>query len=125
MQAGLGPSGRTVYYYDALNEDNMKPYDETGTLSMINHPLMQMVNSKQKQLLKHPLVLALLRRKWKMLGRYIFYLQLMLYVLFLFSITVFAKELLGDHIRCTRSDCQLYNTDVRNKSASGEGVQKN
>ena len=46
-------------------------------------------------------------------------------LLFLFSITVFAKELLGDHIRCTRSDCQLYNTDdVRNKSASGEGVQK-
>ena len=83
------PSGRTVYYYDALNEDNMKPYDETGTLSMINHPLMQMVDSKQKQLLKHPLVLALLRRKWKMLGRYIFYLQLMLYVLFLFSITFY------------------------------------
>ena len=27
-------------------------------------------------------------------------------LLFLFSVTVFAKELLGDHIRCTRSDCQ-------------------
>ena len=91
------PSGRTVYYYDDLNEDNMKPYDETGTLNMINHPLMQMVDAKQKQLLKHPLVLALLRRKWKMLGRYIFYLQMILYVLFLASVTSYVMMHLNSH----------------------------
>ena len=32
-------------------------------------------------------------------------------LLFLFSVTVFAKELLGDHIRCTRSDCQCCSTE--------------
>ena len=83
----IRPSGRTVYYYEGLNEDNMKPYDETGTLNMINHPLMIMVEEKQKHLLKHPLCLALLRRKWKMFGRYIFWVQLIFYVLFLLSIT--------------------------------------
>ena len=29
-------------------------------------------------------------------------------LLFLFSITVFAKELLGDHIRCTRSESIMF-----------------
>ena len=28
------------------------------------------LQEKQKQLLRHPLCLALLRRKWKLLGRY-------------------------------------------------------
>ena len=34
-------------------------------------------------------------------------------LLFLFSVTVFAKELLGDHIRCTRSDCQSMALEYR------------
>ena len=34
-------------------------------------------------------------------------------LLFLFSVTVFAKELLGDHIRCTRSDCQCQSIGVQ------------
>ena len=34
-------------------------------------------------------------------------------LLFLFSVTVFAKELLGDHIRCTRSDCLCRASEYR------------
>ena len=73
------------------------------------------LQEKQKQLLRHPLCLALLRRKWKLLGRYpqlstilytihihiilevnvligcdaryVFYLQLLFYALFMLSIT--------------------------------------
>ena len=93
----IRPSGRTVYYYDDLKEDNMEPYDDTGTLSMINHPLMLMVKEKQKQLLKHPLALALLRRKWRMFGRFIFYLQMMLYIFFLASLTSYVMIHLNAH----------------------------
>lgn len=56
---------------------------------MENHPLMVMVREKQKQLLRHPLCLGLLRKKWKRLGRFVFYTQLILYILFLLSLTIF------------------------------------
>lgn len=80
-------SGKTQFYFADLTDDTMSPYDGSGTISMENHPLMIMVQEKQKQLLRHPLCLSLLRRKWKRFGRYIFYSQFLLYVLFLISIT--------------------------------------
>ena len=67
----------------------MCSYDGSLTLSMINHPLMIMVEERHKQLLKHPLCLGLMRRKWKMIGRYVFYAQLLVYILFMASVTVF------------------------------------
>ena len=73
----------------------MQSYDDSGTLSMINHPLMIMVNEKQKQLLKHPLCLALLRRKWKMFGRYVFYTQLYVYIAFMAFLTAFIMHKLN------------------------------
>ena len=106
-------SGRTIYYYDDLKENNMRPYDETGTLNMINHPLMIMVEEKQKHLLKHPLCLALLRRKWKKFGRYIFHIQLYLYVLFLVSITSYVMMHLNvenfpdDETKVTEGSCSV------------------
>ena len=42
---------------------------------MENHPLMVMSRQRQKQLLKHPLCVALVRSKWKAFGRYIYYMQ--------------------------------------------------
>ena len=80
-------TGRPRYYHVELSEENMTPYDETGTLTMINHPLMLMVNEKQKILLKHPLCLALLRRKWKSIGRIVFYSQFYIYLLFMIFLT--------------------------------------
>ena len=82
-------SGKQFFKHQELCEDSVKSYDDTGTLSMINHPLMIMVNEKQKQLLKHPLCLALLRRKWKKFGRYVFYTQLYVYVAFMAFLTAF------------------------------------
>ncbi len=38
-------------------------------------------------MLRHPLCLALVRHKWKSFGRYVYYVQLFLYVLFLFFLT--------------------------------------
>ena len=54
---------------------------------MINHPLMVMVQEKHKELLKHPLCLGLLRRKWKKIGRYVFYSQLVIYVFYMICLT--------------------------------------
>ena len=72
-------------------------------VSMGNHPLMLMVIGQNKALLRHPLSLALLRlegefialsldpvffrRKWRMFGRMVFYLQFLHYIFFLISIT--------------------------------------
>ena len=80
-------SGETVFYFEDFSDETMCPYDGSGNISMENHPLMIMVEEKQKQLLRHPLCLSLLRRKWKRFGRCIFYSQFCLYVLFLISIT--------------------------------------
>ncbi len=38
-------------------------------------------------MLRHPLCLALVRHKWKSFGRYVYYGQLFLYLLFLFFLT--------------------------------------
>ena len=54
---------------------------------MQNHPLMLMVKHKHKHLLKHPLCIGLLRHKWKRFGRFVFYFQFLLYILFLTSVT--------------------------------------
>ena len=80
---------------------------------MENHPLMLMVAGKNKELLRHPLSIALLRfilrifyqkswleteisilipisrRKWRMFGRMVFYLQFLHYIFFLLSVTAY------------------------------------
>ena len=80
-------SGKTKFYFEELSDETIDAYDGCGTISMENHPLMLMVEEKQKHLLRHPLCLGLLRKKWKRFGRYIFYSQFVFYVLFLISIT--------------------------------------
>ena len=40
--------------------------------------------------MKHPLCLALVRRKWKMYGRTIYYFELLLYLIFLAFFTTFS-----------------------------------
>ena len=57
---------------------------------MDNHPLMIMANEEQKNLLRHPLCMSLVRRKWMKYGRYIYYSGLMSYLVFLAFLTSFA-----------------------------------
>ena len=89
MTRSRARTGKVFFKHKELSQDNVQSYDDSGTLSMINHPLMIMVKEKQKQLLKHPLCLALLRRKWKMFGRYVFYTQLYVYIAFMAFLTAF------------------------------------
>ncbi|EYC36045.1 hypothetical protein Y032_0940g3140 [Ancylostoma ceylanicum] len=47
------------------------------------------VDAEKLSLLSHPLVLALLNYKWNSLGRYVYYLALTIYVVFLCFLTLF------------------------------------
>ncbi|EPB65067.1 hypothetical protein ANCCEY_15870, partial [Ancylostoma ceylanicum] len=46
-------------------------------------------DAEKLSLLSHPLVFALLKYKWNSLGKYVYYLALMVYVAFLCLLTLF------------------------------------
>ncbi|KIH43018.1 hypothetical protein ANCDUO_26988, partial [Ancylostoma duodenale] len=46
-------------------------------------------DAENLSLLTHPLVLALLKYKWNSLGRYVYYLALIVYAVFLCLLTLF------------------------------------
>jgi transient receptor potential cation channel subfamily A protein 1 len=54
------------------------------------HPLSIMVAAERTELLKHPLAVSLLMYKWETYGRYIYYSNLLIYVIFLGLLTTFA-----------------------------------
>ena len=76
-----------VQYTFQKNAASAISYFGNARLVRENHPLMIMVLQKQKGLLTHPLCTSLVRHKWKIFGRYVFYFQLVLYCLYLLSIT--------------------------------------
>lgn len=85
-----GSSGRTdddIWDDDYKLRRGAKPYSDDSTILKINHPLMIMVESKQEDLLGHPLVTSLLRHKWNSFGRIVYYLNLFFYCIFLLFLT--------------------------------------
>ena len=44
-----------------------------------------------QDLLGHPLCMALVRQKWNSFGRYIYYAELILYLAFVISVTVYME----------------------------------
>ena len=68
-----------------------KQYTRNSTRIKRNHPLMVMVQSEREHLLSHPLVISLLRHKWNSYGRYVYYLSLLLYIVFLALFTGFVR----------------------------------
>ena len=46
-------------------------------------------------LLKHPLVISLLDYKWKKFGRFVFFLNLLIYIFFLVFLTAFGLTVLS------------------------------
>lgn len=73
------------------DENRLKPeaeaYSTDSTVLKKNHPLMIMVKHHQEDLLAHPLVTSLLRYKWDSFGRYFYYLNLLLYCVFVTFLT--------------------------------------
>ena len=52
--------------------------------------LRQQVKNERAKLLAHPLVTCLLRSKWTLCGRYVYYSKLVLYVVFLMFLTAYS-----------------------------------
>ncbi|XP_043192938.1 transient receptor potential cation channel subfamily A member 1 homolog isoform X2 [Amphibalanus amphitrite] len=85
-------AGDALYHYscyadDGTVKDSAHPYTMDSTVRKNNHPLMIMVRAKRVALLGHPLCLTLLHFKWHRLARYLYYVNLLLYITFLTFLT--------------------------------------
>ena len=75
---------------DERNEGYEEPYTNDYEMIMRNHPMVIMADNSRTELLRHPLCLALVRKKWKTYGEMFFYgLHLFPYLLFLGFLTMF------------------------------------
>lgn len=82
-----GSSSGSLYDDDEHLTKRARPYTtDSGTFKK-NHPLMIMVTSKREDLLAHPLVTALLRYKWTKFGRTFYYVNFLVYAVFLTFLT--------------------------------------
>ena len=72
------------------NEGFERPYTNDYEMILRNHPMIIMAENSRAELMRHPLCLALVRKKWKRYGKYTFYfVNLLPYLLYLASITLF------------------------------------
>ncbi|XP_053398040.1 transient receptor potential cation channel subfamily A member 1 homolog [Mercenaria mercenaria] len=97
---GTGDEFSVNFDYELLDDTHLlvnkwkdvggKPYTEDANEITRNHPLMIMVTKKRTELLDHPLVSALLKKKWTSIGLIFYLLNVFLYVLYLAMLTGFA-----------------------------------
>ena len=72
------------------NEGFENPYTNDYEMILRNHPMILMAENSRAELLRHPLCLALVRKKWKRYGKYSFYfVNLLPYLLYLAFTTLF------------------------------------
>ena len=62
---------------------------EKGRLKKEFHPLSIMVQHARLELLKHPLIRIMIRQKWKLHSRYLYYGNLSIYTIFVLLLTLF------------------------------------
>jgi len=84
--------------YQAYGDDDRLlesavPYNKSKNILKENHPLKIMVSSKCRQLLVHPVITGLLNSKWNQFGKYIYYSNLLVYVVFLTILNIYALML--------------------------------
>ncbi|XP_047128792.1 transient receptor potential cation channel subfamily A member 1 isoform X1 [Hydra vulgaris] len=87
-----------------------------------NHTLEVMIKHHRDRLLCHPLVTYLLRSKWRLCGRYIYYFRLLLYLLFLFYVTSYALVLRVDE---HQNLCKSHSIMISNCSKNLAGFNSN
>ena len=72
------------------NEGFENPYTTDYEMIKRNHPMIIMADNSRADLMRHPLCLALVRKKWNRYGKYTFYfVNLLPYLLYLALITLF------------------------------------
>ncbi|XP_071749523.1 transient receptor potential cation channel subfamily A member 1 homolog [Lepeophtheirus salmonis] len=94
------------------------PYCFSKNIIKNNHPLMLMVKEKRVDLLGHPLCMALVRLKWNKFGRYVYYLNLSVYLMFVLFLTFYILETPAPY-----SIAQIFNLG-KMKSSLDEGLKK-
>ncbi|GFS41325.1 transient receptor potential cation channel subfamily A member 1 homolog [Trichonephila inaurata madagascariensis] len=80
-------TGSNIYDDSGYVKNKVMPYISDKEILKYNHPLMLMVSYGREDLLSHPLCESLLRRKWKYYGRYVYYSNLLVFILFLIFLT--------------------------------------
>lgn len=95
IEAPSKDSKTNFFTYCPVNEEGecimfKKTYSRNAKVIMDNHPLMIMAKEEQRNLLRHPLCLALIRRKWQNYGRYLYSGSLIFYLIFLAFLTTYA-----------------------------------
>ncbi|XP_014673121.1 PREDICTED: transient receptor potential cation channel subfamily A member 1 homolog [Priapulus caudatus] len=83
----LHSSNRNIYTDEGYLTTEAAPYTEEPSLQKSNHPLMIMVKAKREHLLSHPLVTMLLKRKWARFGRWLYYSNLFVFLIYLSFLT--------------------------------------
>ncbi len=77
-----------------INENDMNfSIIDVPSKSISKHPLMLIARSGQENLIKHDVTTLLLQLKWRLLPRFVFYLNLFLYFLYLFLFSWYVIEL--------------------------------
>ncbi|KAG7166925.1 Transient receptor potential cation channel subfamily A member 1-like 3, partial [Homarus americanus] len=82
------------------------PYTKHARVLKHNHPLMLMVQYRQSSLLAHPVCVNLIKHKWVSYGRFVYYGNLGLYLVFLLSFTAYVlavRELNWVGVNVTRA----------------------
>ncbi|XP_061171192.1 transient receptor potential cation channel subfamily A member 1 homolog isoform X1 [Saccostrea echinata] len=87
-----GSGSGSVYNEDFTLNVSARPYTSDSSELKNNHPLIIMVNSKREDLLAHPLVNALLRHKWNSFGRTFYYINFLIYAIFLVFLTGYVVQ---------------------------------
>ncbi|XP_076357640.1 transient receptor potential cation channel subfamily A member 1 homolog isoform X2 [Tachypleus tridentatus] len=77
----------STYDDDGSVKEDAQVYTTDAKILQNNHPLMIMVRMKQQTLLGHPLCTSLVNYKWKRYGRYVYYGDLFIYLIFLTFLT--------------------------------------
>ncbi|XP_048577664.1 transient receptor potential cation channel subfamily A member 1 homolog [Nematostella vectensis] len=77
---------KSEYGYQMIDEQNFEQVQKQLEWKS-RHPLMIMVKRKREKLLSHPIVTSLLQHKWRTYGRYVYYLKLFIYCVFLVFLT--------------------------------------
>ncbi|KAK3893875.1 hypothetical protein Pcinc_002317 [Petrolisthes cinctipes] len=70
-------------------KDLARPYTTSARMLKKNHPLMLMVEHKRTTLLAHRVCVSLIKHKWAKFGRLVYYLNLVIYIAFLVSLSTY------------------------------------
>ncbi|KAK3088028.1 hypothetical protein FSP39_013681 [Pinctada imbricata] len=97
-ERGSSDSGSVSTYNDDFTLSKRAiAYTKDSTEFKKNHPLMIMVTSSRENLLAHPLVSALLRHKWSSFGRAFYYINFLIYAIFLVFLTGYMLTTMPPH----------------------------